>query len=145
MIPTCSVPDHPNVLRLRWRGDADRTGPSSICPCPQVGPRRSCSPSPTAPGPFPGPPSAAAGPPVPPPEDRAAEPQCRAGTSWTDAGRTHALVEHVGFMPQRRVLTQMLLDPLDPLHLQLLQLLKGRKQKHPAVTLTPAAVAMVTG
>lgn len=39
---------------------------------------------------------------------------------------THTLVEHISLVPQRRVLTQMLLDPFDAIHLQLLQLLIGR-------------------
>lgn len=38
--------------------------------------------------------------------------------------QTHALVEHVRLVPQGGVLTQVLLDPFDPLHLQLLQLLQ---------------------
>jgi len=38
---------------------------------------------------------------------------------------THTLVEHVGLMPQRGVLTQMLLDHLYSLHLQPLQLLQS--------------------
>lgn len=69
--PTCKSPGSAQ--------SSETPSPSgSKCPCPRVGPRRSCCPSPTALGPSLDPPSAAADPQVPPPENTAAEAQAAA-------------------------------------------------------------------
>lgn len=69
------------------------------------------------------------------------EKRCYKFCKRVEKQQTHALVEHVGFVPESRVLTQMLLNPLDPLHLQLLQLLQKMQADHLSDRLTRFSAA----